>query len=331
MPGVDIGIDLGTANSLVYVKDKGIVIDQPTVVAFEKDTKNLIAIGTKAKQMLGKTPENIEVIRPLKQGVISDYTVTERMLKAFIKKAMSKRRIFGRPKICICVPSGVTEVERRAVEDAAYTTGAKDVQILEEPVAAAIGANIDIGQAFGHLVLDIGGGTSDVAVISLGGIVINDSLKVAGDDFNEALMKYVRRKHNLLIGEMTAEDTKIEIGSVIPRQESVAVEIRGRNLINGLPDRVVITSEETVEAFQEVTSQILDAVHNILELTPPELIADISQKGIIMTGGGSLLYGFDKLIEASTGIHAYVVDTALQGVALGAGKAAMFAKNNNAR
>lgn len=326
MPGVDIGIDLGTANSLVYVKDKGIVIDQPTVVAFEKDTKELIAIGTKAKQMIGKAPANIDVIRPLKQGVISDYTVTERMLKAFIKKAMSKRKIFGRPKICICVPSGVTEVERRAVEDAAYRTGAKDVQIMEEPVAAAIGASIDIGQAFGHLVLDIGGGTSDVAVISLGGIVINDSLKVAGDDYNEALIKYVRRKYNLLIGETTAEEAKIEIGSVIPRAESVAIEVKGRNLLNGLPDRVILTSEETVEAFQEVTAQILDTVHNILELTPPELIADISQKGIVMTGGGSLLYGFDQLLEQSTGIHAYVVNTALQGVALGAGKAAFFAK-----
>lgn len=326
MPGVDIGIDLGTANSLVYVKDRGVVIDQPTVVAFERDTKELIAIGTKAKQMIGKAPANIDVIRPLKQGVISDYTVTERMLKVFIKKAMTKKRFFGRPRICICVPSGVTEVERRAVEDAAYRTGAKDVQIMEEPVAAAIGANIDIGQAFGHLVVDIGGGTSDVAVLSLGGIVINDSLKVAGDDYNEALIKYVRRKYNLLIGETTAEETKMEIGSVVPREESVAVEVKGRNLLNGLPDRIVLTSEETVEAFQEVTAQILDTVHNILELTPPELIADISQKGIILTGGGSLLYGFDQLIEQSTGIHAYVVDTALQGVALGAGKAAMFTK-----
>lgn len=326
MSGVDIGIDLGTANSLVYVKDRGIVIEQPTVVAFEKDTKELIAIGEKAKQMIGKAPANIDVIRPLKQGVISDYTVTERMLKAFIKKAMSKRKIFGRPKICICVPSGVTEVERRAVEDAAYRTGAREVRIMEEPVAAAIGASIDIGQAFGHLVLDIGGGTSDVAVISLGGIVINDSLKVAGDDYNEALLRYVRRKYNLLIGEMTAEEAKIAIGSVIPRAEPVSIEIKGRNLLNGLPGRVLLTSEETVEAFQEVTAQILDAVHNILEMTPPELIADISQKGIIMTGGGSLLYGFDRLLEQSTGIHAFVVDTALQGVALGAGRAVMFTK-----
>lgn len=326
MPGVDIGIDLGTANSLVYVKDRGIVINQPTVVAFEKDTKKLIAIGTKAKNMIGKSPANIEVIRPLKQGVISDYTVTERMLKAFIKQAMSKRKMFGRPRVCICVPSGVTEVERRAVEDAAYRTGAKDVQIMEEPVAAAIGASIDISQPFGHLVVDIGGGTSDVAVISLGGIVINDSLKVAGDDYNDALVKYVRRKYNLLIGETTAEEAKMEIGSVIPRAESVAIEIKGRNLLNGLPDRIVLTSEETVEAFQEVTAQILDTVHNVLELTPPELVADISQQGIVLTGGGSLLYGFEQLVERSTGIHSYVVDTALQGVALGAGKAAMFAK-----
>lgn len=326
MPGVDIGIDLGTANSLVYVKDRGIVINQPTVVAFERDTKKLIAIGTKARDMIGKAPASIEVIRPLKQGVISDYTVTERMLKVFIKQAMSKRKMFGRPRICICVPSGVTEVERRAVEEAAYRTGARDVQIMEEPVAAAIGASIDISQAFGHMVVDIGGGTSDVAVISLGGIVINSSLKVAGDDYNDALVKYVRRKYNLLIGETTAEEAKMEIGSVVPRAESVAIEIKGRNLLNGLPDRVVLTSEETVEAFQEVTAQILDTVHNVLELTPPELVADIAQQGIVLTGGGSLLYGFEQLVEQSTGIHSHVVDTALQGVALGAGKAAMFAK-----
>ena len=321
MSAVDIGIDLGTANALVYVKDKGIVIDEPTVVAYEKDSKEIIAIGSKAKAMLGRVPSSIEVVRPLKQGVISDYTVCEQMLKAFIKKAMSRRRFFSKPRVCICVPSGVNEVERRAFEDTAYSTGAKDVQIMEEPVAAAIGANIDISKASGNMVVDIGGGTSDVAVISLGGIVINDSLKIAGDDFNDALIKYVRRKYNLLIGETTAEDTKKEIGSVIQRKEPVEKEIKGRNLINGLPARVTITSDDTAEAFSEVTAQILDTIHNVLELTPPELLADISKKGIVLSGGGSLIYGFDKIVEHSTGIPAYVVDTALQGVALGAGKA----------
>lgn len=324
MPSVDIGIDLGTANVLVYVKDKGIVINQPTVVAFEKSTKKLIAIGTKAKKMIGKEPENIAVIRPLKQGVISDYTVTERMLKAFIKTAMAKRKMLGRPRVCVCVPSGVTEVERRAVEDAVYRTGAKDVYIMEEPVAAAIGSEIDIEKAYGNLVVDIGGGTTDVAVISLGGIVVNRSLKVAGDDYNEALIKYVRRKYNLLIGEPTAEAAKIEIGSVYPREQNVTMEIKGRNLMNGLPDSVTISAEETREAFSEVTIQVIDAICGILESTPPELVADIAERGIILTGGGSMIYGIDLLVKEKTGIEAFVVKAALEAVALGAGKTVAF-------
>ncbi|MDE7367126.1 MAG: rod shape-determining protein, partial [Lachnospiraceae bacterium] len=307
---MDIGIDLGTANVLVYVKGMGVVINQPSVVAFEKDTKKLLAIGTKAKKMIGRVPENIDVIRPLKQGVISDYTVTEKMLKAFIKQAMSRKATLRRPKVCICVPSGVTEVERRAVEDAAYRTGARSVLIMEEPVAAAIGANVDIVQPCGNMVVDIGGGTTDIAVISLGGLVVNHSLKVAGDDYNEAMIKYIRRTYNLLIGEPTAEEVKMEIGSVYPRPTDDYMVVKGRNLVNGLPDRVRVSANETIEAFSEVTLQILNAILGVFEICPPELAADISQRGIVLSGGGSMIYGMEQLIEAKTGIQAVVVDQA---------------------
>jgi rod shape-determining protein MreB len=321
---MDIGIDLGTANVLVYVKGMGVVINQPSVVAFEKDTKKLIAIGTKAKKMIGRVPDNIDVIRPLKQGVISDYAITEKMLKAFIKQAMNRKATFRRPKICICVPSGVTEVERRAVEDAAYSIGARSVMIMEEPVAAAIGANVDIVQPCGNMVVDIGGGTTDIAVISLGGLVVNRSLKVAGDDYNEAMIKYIRRTYNLLIGEPTAEEIKMEIGSVYLRPQDDYMEVRGRNLLNGLPDRIRVSANETVEAFSEVTLQIINAILGVLEVCPPELASDISQRGIILSGGGSMIYGMEQLVEAKTGIHAVVVDQALEAVALGAGKSVEF-------
>lgn len=321
---MDIGIDLGTANVLVYVKGRGIVINQPSVVAFEKKTKKLIAIGQKAKLMMGKEPENIEVIRPLRQGVISDYTVTERMLKAFIETAMQKKRMFGRPRICVCVPSGVTEVEKRAVVDAAYLTGAKHVDIMEEPIAAAIGSGIDISLPKGTMIVDIGGGTSDVAVISLGGIVESNSLKIAGDDYNEAIVKYIRRTYNLLIGEPTAERIKMTIGSVYPREEPVMMEVKGRDLVTGFPARIVVSSEETIEAFAEVTAQILDTIHNVLEISPPELVADIAEQGIILSGGGSLIYGLDKLVEESTGIRAYVGESALEAVVVGAGKSVNY-------
>ncbi len=329
MTDMDIGIDLGTANVLVYVKGKGIVINQPSVVAFEKDTKKLIAIGTKAKKMIGKEPSNISVIRPLKHGVISDYTVTERMLKAFIKTAMQKRKMMGRPKVCVCVPSGVTEVEKRAVEDAVYRAGAKSVYIMEEPVAAAIGANMDISLPYGHMVVDIGGGTTDIAIISLGGIVASNSLKIAGDDYNEAIIKFVRKKYNLLIGEPTAENIKIQIGSVYPRKEEISMEVKGRNLLNGLPTRITVTSEDTREATLEVTAQVIDAIHGVLEITPPELVSDIAEQGIILTGGGSLLYGLDILVKEHTGIEANVSDGALESVALGAGKSVSFANRVN--
>ena len=317
---MDIGIDLGTANVLVYVKGKGIVINQPSVVAFEKKTKRLIAIGNKAKQMMGKTPDNIEVIRPLKQGVISDFTVTERMLKAFIETAMQKKKMFSRPRICVCVPSGVTEVERRAVEDAVYNTGAKHVDIMEEPIAAAIGADVDIAMPRGTMIVDIGGGTSDIAVISLKGTVISASIKIAGDDFDEALVRYMRKKHNLLIGERTAEDLKIKIGTAYKRPEVDTLDVRGRDLVTGLPKTVQVTSEETEEALKETTAQIIETIHSVLEQTPPELAADIADRGIVLTGGGSLLRGLEDLIEAKTGIHTMTAEDPMTCVAVGTGK-----------
>ena len=271
----DIGIDLGTASILVYVKGKGVVLKEPSVVAFDRDTNRIKAIGEEARLMLGRTPGNIVAVRPLRQGVISDYTVTEKMLKYFIQKAVGKQR-FRKPLISICVPSQVTEVERKAVEDAAFQAGARDVKIIEEPIAAAIGAGIDISRPCGNMIVDIGGGTSDIAVISLGGTVVSASIKIAGDDFDDAIVRYMRKKHNLLIGERTAEDIKIRIGSAYPRPESVTVDVRGRNLVTGLPKTITVTSEETEEALKDTTSQIVEAVHSVLEKTPPELAADIA-------------------------------------------------------
>ena len=280
----DIGIDLGTASILVYVKGKGVVLKEPSVVAFDRDTNRIKAIGEEARLMLGRTPGNIVAVRPLRQGVISDYTVTEKMLKYFIQKAVGKQR-FRKPLISICVPSQVTEVERKAVEDAAFQAGARDVKIIEEPIAAAIGAGIDIARPCGNMIVDIGGGTSDIAVISLGGTVVSASIKIAGDDFDDAIVRYMRKKHNLLIGERTAEDIKIRIGSAYPRPESVTVDVRGRNLVTGLPKTITVTSEETEEALKDTTSQIVEAVHSVLEKTPPELAADIADRGIVLTGG----------------------------------------------
>ena len=264
----DIGIDLGTASILVYVKGKGVVLKEPSVVAFDRDTNRIKAIGEEARLMLGRTPGNIVAVRPLRQGVISDYTVTEKMLKYFIQKAVGKQR-FRKPLISICVPSQVTEVERKAVEDAAFQAGARDVKIIEEPIAAAIGAGIDIARPCGNMIVDIGGGTSDIAVISLGGTVVSASIKIAGDDFDDAIVRYMRKKHNLLIGERTAEDIKIRIGSAYPRPESVTVDVRGRNLVTGLPKTITVTSEETEEALKDTTSQIVEAVHSVLYITPP--------------------------------------------------------------
>ena len=320
---MDIGIDLGTASILVYVKGKGVVLKEPSVVAFDRDTNRIKAIGEEARLMLGRTPGNIVAVRPLRQGVISDYTVTEKMLKYFISKAVGKQR-FRKPLISICVPSGVTEVERKAVEDAAFQAGARDVKIIEEPIAAAIGAGIDIARPCGNMIVDIGGGTSDIAVISLGGTVVSTSIKIAGDDFDDAIVRYMRKKHNLLIGERTAEDIKIRIGSAYPRPEVETVDVRGRNLVTGLPKTVTVSSDETEEALREATLQIVDAVHSVLEKTPPELAADIADRGIVLTGGGSLLYGLEELIESKTGITTMTAEEPMTAVAIGTGKYVEF-------
>lgn len=319
----DIGIDLGTASILVYVKGKGVVLKEPSVVAFDRDTNRIKAIGEEARLMLGRTPGNIVAVRPLRQGVISDYTVTEKMLKYFIQKAVGKQR-FRKPLISICVPSQVTEVERKAVEDAAFQAGARDVKIIEEPIAAAIGAGIDIARPCGNMSVDIGGGTSDIEVISLGGTVVSASIKIAGDDFDDAIVRYMRKKHNLLIGERTAEDIKIRIGSAYPRPESVTVDVRGRNLVTGLPKTITVTSEETEEALKDTTSQIVEAVHSVLEKTPPELAADIADRGIVLTGGGSLLYGLEELIESKTGITTMTAEDPMTAVAIGTGRYVEF-------
>ena len=314
----DIGMDLGTASVLIYIKDKGIVLNEPSVVALDKNTGKLLKVGADAQAMLGRTPGNIIAIRPLREGVISDYEVTERMIKEFIHKVMGFQLF--KPRIIICVPSGITEVEERAVVDAGIQAGARRVYLIEEPVAAAIGAGIDISKPDGHMVVDIGGGTSDIAVISLSGVVESASIKVAGDQFNESIVKYMRRKHNVLVGERTAELMKMEIGCVFPKEQETSIQIKGRCLMTGLPKVINVSSTEMLEAFEEPVERILEAVHGVLERTPPELVADISNNGIVMTGGGSLVDGFDKLIEARTGIHTMVAEGAISCVAEGTGK-----------
>lgn len=314
----DIGLDLGTASILVYVKGKGIVLREPSVVAIDKNTGKLLKVGTDAQKMLGRTPGNIVAMRPLSEGVISDYDMTERMIKEFLHK-VAGFRLF-KPRIIICVPSGITEVEERAVIDAGLNAGARRVYLIEEPVAAAIGAGIDISKPCGHMVVDIGGGTTDVAVISLKGIVESSSIKIAGDQFDESIIKYIRRKHNVLIGERTAEELKVNIGCVYPRPEVKEVEVKGRCLLTGLPRVFSVTSTEMLEAFDEVSSRIIETVHSVLETTPPELVVDIATNGIIMTGGGSLVWGFDKLIENKTGIPTHIADEAVSCVVYGTGK-----------
>lgn len=316
----EVGIDLGTANVLVYIQGKGIVLDEPSVVAINKDNKEILAVGEEARQMLGRTPGNIVAVRPLRDGVISDYDITERMLKYFIRKACGTSRFF-RPRIMVCVPSGVTEVEKRAVSEAATQAGGKSVFLMEEPIAAAIGAGLDITRPDGVMVIDIGGGTTDIAVISLGGIVASTSVKVAGDKFDESIVKYMRKEHKLYIGERTAEDLKMSIGTAYPRHEIATRECRGRDLVTGLPKSITITSEEMMEALDEPLKIISEAVHSVLERTPPEIAADISDSGIVITGGGALLYGFDKRIEARTNIPVRIAENPMSCVAIGTGKA----------
>ncbi|MCR4908450.1 MAG: rod shape-determining protein [Lachnospiraceae bacterium] len=323
MVATDIGIDLGTASILVYIRGKGVVLKEPSVVAFDRDTNKIKAIGEDARLMLGRTPGNIVAVRPLRQGVISDYTVTEKMLKYFIQKAVG-RKTFRKPRISVCVPSGVTEVEQKAVEDAAYQAGAREVAIIEEPIAAAIGAGIDISKPCGNMVVDIGGGTSDIAVISLGGTVVSTSIKIAGDDFDEAIVRYMRKKHKLLIGERTAEDLKIRIGTCFKMPEIEYMDVRGRDLVTGLPKTIKVTSEETEDALRETTSQIVEAIHGVLEKTPPELAADIADRGIVLTGGGSLLRGLEELIADKTGINTMTAEDPMTAVAIGTGKYVEF-------
>ncbi|MBV1756754.1 MAG: rod shape-determining protein MreB [Dethiosulfatibacter sp.] len=315
----DMGIDLGTASVLVYIKGKGIVLQEPSVVAIDRNTNKILAVGEEARMMLGRTPGNIVAIRPLRDGVISDFDITEKMIKYFIKKAVGGT-IF-KPRVMVCVPSGVTEVEKRAVIDACNQAGASKTYLIEEPVAAAIGAGIDLSKPSGSMVIDMGGGTTDVAVLSLGGIVVSKSIKIAGDKFDEAIVRYIRKKYNVMIGLRSAEDLKIQIGAAFPEDEEKFVEVRGRNLVTGLPKNLTISSTDMLEALEETVTSIADAVHSVLERTPPELAADISEKGIILTGGGGLLHGLDKLIAKRTGVSVRVADDAISCVALGTGKA----------
>jgi rod shape-determining protein MreB len=316
----DVGIDLGTSSVLVYVRNKGIVLREPSVVAIEKITGRILAIGEEARRMLGRTPGNIIALRPLRDGVISNFDITERLLHHFLKKVVGSH-IFFKPRVIVCVPSGVTEVEKRSVIDATEEAGARHTYLIEEPLAAAIGAGIDISLPRGSMVVDIGGGTTDIAIISLGNAVLSTSIKVAGDKFDEAIVRYMRKKHNLLIGERTAEDIKIMIGSAYPRKEQLFVDLKGRNLISGLPQSIVVGSNEMIDALEEPLQTILETVRTIFERTPPELASDIAEYGICITGGGSLLYGMDKFLSEYTKVPCYVAEDPVSCVAIGTGKA----------
>ena len=315
----DIGIDLGTANTLVYMRGKGIVMREPSVVAVDVKKEEVMAVGSEAKEMIGRTPGSISAVRPLKDGVIADFEVTSAMLRHFIKAALHST-LFNRPRLIVCIPSGVTEVERRAVDEAARQAGAKDVELIAEPMAAAIGAGLQVEEAAGSMVVDIGGGTSEVAVISLGDIVTSCSVRTAGDDFDEAIISYIKKKYNLLIGERTAEDIKIRLGSAFPYDEEESMDVKGRNLVDGLPKNITVTSEEIRESLADPVSAIVDAIRSTLERTPPELSADIINNGIMLTGGGALLRGLDVLINRETGMPVHVAEDPLDCVVMGTGK-----------
>lgn len=320
--GADIGVDLGTATVLVYVKTKGIVLNEPSVVAIDRNTNKIFAVGEEARKMLGRTPGNIVAIRPLREGVIADYDTTERMLRHFIEKACGKSLLF-RPRVMVCIPSGVTGVEERAVKEAAIQAGAKEAHLIEEPLAAALGAGVDISEPSGNMIIDIGGGTTDIAVLSLGGIVCSESLRVGGDKFDEAIVRYIRKKFNLMIGERTGEEVKITVGTAHPksRTENTSMEVRGRDLVTGLPKTITVTSMETYEAMDEAITSVISAVKEVLEKTPPELASDIIDKGVVMTGGGALLHGLDTLISQETGLPVYIAESPISCVAVGTGKA----------
>jgi rod shape-determining protein MreB len=316
----DIGIDLGTANTLVYVRGKEIVLREPSVVAIRKDTGSILAVGEEAKKMIGRTPGNIVAIRPMKDGVIADFDITQAMLKHFIARSYRRRSIFL-PQVVVCVPYGVTEVEKRAVLDATKQAGAKEAFLIEEPMAAAIGAGLPVEEPTGSMIVDIGGGTSEVAVISLGGIVTSKSIRVGGDELDESIINYIKKSYNLMIGERTAEEIKIKIGSACRAEEEEYIEIKGRDLVTGLPKNLTISSWEIEDALSEPVAAILETIKTTLERTPPELAADIMEKGIVMTGGGALLKGFDKLTAEETGMPVYLAENPLDCVVLGAGKA----------
>lgn len=326
----DIGIDLGTSSVLVYVRGKGVVLGEPSVVAYDQDTNEILAIGDEANAMIGRLPGNVSAVHPLRRGVIAEYTITEKMLRYFIQKAIG-RRTLRRPRVCIGVPSGATEVERNAVIQAAMEAGARDVVMIDEPVAAALGSGIDISRACGNMVIDIGAGTTDIAVISLGDIVVSKSLGIAGDSFDASIIKYMRTRHNLLVGDRTAEEVKIRIGSVYRRLEPVSMEIKGRDLLTGFPKSVTVTSEEMEEAFRPEVKKILEAVHEVLEQTPPELASDIVTRGILLTGGSSKLFGMDILVEETTGIETIAIDDPISVVAIGTGRYVEFMEGRQAR
>jgi rod shape-determining protein MreB and related proteins len=317
----DIGIDLGTANTLVYVKDRGIVLREPSVVAVQQGTKHVLAVGDEAKRMLGRTPGNIIAIRPLKDGVISDFEITEEMLKQFIRKVHKGRSFMApRPRVVIAVPSGITEVEKRAVRESAYHAGARLVTLIEEPMAAAIGVGLPVQEAAGNMIVDIGGGTTEVAIISLAGIVFSRSIRVAGDELDEAIVNYMKRAYNLVIGERTSEEIKIKIGSAYPLEKETSIEVRGRDLVAGLPKTLTVTSQEIREALLDPISTIVESVRISLERCPPELSADLVERGIVLAGGGALLRGLDRLIAEETGLPVYVAEDPLSAVAEGTGK-----------
>ncbi len=320
--GTDIGIDLGTASILIYVKGKGIILNEPSVVALDKREGRVIAIGEEARSMLGRTPDNIIAVRPLREGVIADYDITEKMLRHFISKACGNNWLF-RPRVMICIPSGVTDVEERAVRQATMQAGARQAFLMEEPLAAALGAGLDISQASGSMVVDIGGGTTDIAVLSLGGIVCSKSVRIGGDKFDESIVRYIRRTYNLLIGERFAENLKISVGTAYPRglKENKIMEVCGRDMVTGLPKSVAFSSLESYDALQEPIDAIVALVREILEITPPELASDIIEKGIVMTGGGALLNGLDTLISFEVGLPVHIADDPISCVARGTGKA----------
>ena len=326
----DIGIDLGTANTLVYIRGKGIVMREPSVVAVDIKKDEVVAVGEEAKEMIGRTPGSISAVRPLKDGVIADFAVTSEMLRYFIKRA-TMSSLFHRPRLIVCIPSGVTEVERRAVDEAVRSAGAREVELIEEPMAAAIGAGLKVEEAAGCMVVDIGGGTSEVAVISLGDIVTAQSVRIAGDDFDEAIISYIKKKYNLLIGERTAEDLKIKLGSAFPYENESTMDVKGRNLVDGLPKNIVISAEEVREALAEPVSAIVDAIKSTLERTPPELSADIIDNGIMLTGGGALLRGLDMLVNRETGMPVLVAEDPLDCVVMGTGKCLDLGMTSNFR